>query len=160
MKSFALYLLLSGTLLLGFVSCASLDTTPEDPQVARLLGTRPLALQWISWDDFGEATVTRSGSGPLRIRGEQRGVGNEDYLTIDGTIREVTETGFTFEGTIVTKVSHNNGGEPFTREGVYHFGRYHDRGFWRLVEMENPEGHVDYVDIFDSLETAKAPPLD
>ena len=142
-------------------SCSTLDSSRDaiDPNVAQLLGKRPLSLQWISWDDFGEAEITR-GSDPstLTITGAQRSTENDDYLTIDGTISNVTDLGFTFNGVIVTKVSHNNGGEAFRREGTYRFGRYGDRRFWRLVERTNPEGHVDYVDLYEDMAAAKAPP--
>ena len=141
-------------------SCSTLDRgRSTNPHEKRLLGKRPISLQWISWDDFGEATVKRSESG-LTIKGEQRGSGDgsSDYLQIDGLITNVTASAFGFDGVIETRVSHNNGGEPYRREGTYTFRLYGNRGFWRLVEMDNPDGIVDYVDIFFDMQAAKAKP--
>ena len=113
-----------------------------------LLGQHRLSLQWISWDYFGKINVTES-NGTLLMKGEQKGRGNEDYLTVDGIITTVDAKEFAFKGTIVTKVSHNNNGEPCKREGEMTFRITGNRKYWRLKEMDSPcEEIVDYVDIF------------
>ena len=113
-----------------------------------LLGQHRLSLQWISWDYFGKANVTES-NGTLLIKGEQKGRGNEDYLTLDGAITMVDAKEFAFKGTIITKVSYNNNGEPCKREGEMTFRITGNRKYWRLKEMDSPcEQIVDYVDIF------------
>jgi len=53
---------------------------PIDPSTRdRLLGTHRLSLQWISWDCFGQATVTDR-SGTLHLEGAQTGRGNSDFV--------------------------------------------------------------------------------
>lgn len=114
----------------------------------RLLGAHRLSLQWISWDYFGRAVVTET-NGVLKINGEQKGRGNNDYLKIDGVITVVDTNEIKFDGTIVTKVSHINEGKPCTREGEMTFWITKNRKYWRLKEMDNPCDPVtDYVDIF------------
>lgn len=113
-----------------------------------LLGRHFFSLQWISWDHFGRVDVTEK-NGLLQIKGEQKGRDTDDYLTIDGVVTEVNRYDFKFRGKIVTKVSHNNEGEPCVREGEMTFKITGKRKYWRLQEMDSPcEGIVDYVDIF------------
>jgi len=124
----------------------------------QLLGRRPISLQWISWEDYGSADVTRAKDGTLRIKGGQTSQepGNDDYLRIDGHITRVTETGFSFDGEIESRVSYISDGQMYRRTGPQEFFLYRNRGFWRLRDMENAEGSVDYVDIYFDLETARA----
>jgi hypothetical protein len=118
------------------------------PAAKRLLGKHMFSLQWISWDYFGSATVTNS-QGVYRIKGEQKGRGNSDFVRINGTIGRIDAKEFTFNGTIITQVSHINGGEPCTREGEFTFKITGTRKYWRLQQMDNPCDPVtDYVDIF------------
>ena len=113
-----------------------------------LLGKHRFSLQWISWDYFGTATVTDK-KGVLYLKGEQKRRGGNDYLTIDGVITSIDEKEFKFNGTIVTKVSHINGGEPCTRTEEMTFAITKNRRYWRLQDMRNPcDDVLDYVDIF------------
>lgn len=115
-----------------------------------LLGRHRLALQWISWDYFGAATVTRRG-GMLYLKGRQdgRGASRGDYLTVDGRITRVSAKEFTFDGKIVTRISHINGGAPCVREGEMTFLITGARRYWRLQQMQNPcDEATDYVDVF------------
>lgn len=113
-----------------------------------LLGRHKLSLQWISWDYFGTATVT-NGRGVYKIKGEQKGRGNADFVKIDGVIKSIDAKEFVFDGKIITQVSHNNGGEPCTREGEFTFKITGKRKYWRLQQMDNPCDPVtDYVDVY------------
>lgn len=118
------------------------------PAARMLLGRHLMSLQWISWDYFGKATVTNT-RGVYRLKGEQKGRGNDDFVRVDGVIRSIDAKQFTFEGTIITQVSHINGGEPCTRDGEFVFRITGKRKYWRLMEMDNPcDGVTDYVDIY------------
>ena len=123
-------------------------TVVNDQQAKQqLLGLHRLSLQWVSWDQFGEANVVES-DGVLRITGEQ--ARDDDYVRMDGTIMQVDAKSFIFNGRIVTRVSHINEGQPCTRQGEMTFRMIGARKYWRLKEMENPCDRpvVDYVDIF------------
>jgi hypothetical protein len=114
----------------------------------RLLGSHLFSLQWISWDYFGKAVVTEQ-KGKLVLRGLQRAKDSKDFVKIDGVITEVDTKEFKFNGTIETKVSHNNNGEVCKREGEMTFKITQNRKYWRLQEMQSPCGiETDYVDIF------------
>jgi hypothetical protein len=113
-----------------------------------LLGKHMLSLQWISWDDFGTAEVKDS-LGAYGIKGWQKGKGNDDLLTIEGHIISIDAKQFVMEGTIVTKISHINGGQPCGRQGDFTFKITGKRKYWRLQEMDNPcDEATDYVDIY------------
>jgi hypothetical protein len=114
-----------------------------------LLGMHRMSLQWISWDVFGTVNVTDS-NGQMLIKGEQKGVDSpDDYLRIDGVIRQVDAKSFSFVGVISTRVSHINNGAPCERSGSMTFRIIGARKYWRLKEMENPCDRVtDYVDVY------------
>jgi hypothetical protein len=124
-------------------------TEVNNAQAAKmLLGRHKLSLQWISWDYFGTASVTNRG-GVYSLKGEQRGRGNKDFVTVDGTITSIAAKEFTFSGKIVTQISHINGGEPCTREGEFTFKITGKRKYWRMQEIDNPcDQAADYVDLY------------
>lgn len=128
---------------------AQQKTEIKDVRASRmLLGKHLFSLQWISWDHFGTAAVTND-RGVYRLKGEQKGRGDTDFVRIDGIVTRVEARSFTFEGTIETQVSHINGGEPCVREGEMTFRITGNRKYWRLQEMDNPcDGVVDYIDRF------------
>jgi len=136
-------------LLFSTIAAAQGRTVITDKQAARmLLGKHKLSLQWISWDYFGTATITNRG-GVYSIKGEQKGRENDDSLTITGRITSIDAKEFKFDGTIVTQISHINGGKPCERKGEMIFRITGKRKYWRLMEMGNPcDGVTDYVDIY------------
>lgn len=149
-KKFALCLV-SFILIATFSSLSQAQEKTEinDAVAAKmLLGRHMLSLQWISWDYFGAANVTKKG-GVYRIKGEQKGRGNDDLLRIDGVIKSIDAKEFVFDGTIITQISHINSGAPCTREGEFTFKITGKRKYWRLMQMDNPCDPVtDYVDVY------------
>jgi hypothetical protein len=141
---------LIGFLIFGLgLSALAQKTIVNNPRAkTMLLGRHRVSLQWISWNYFGAATVTQKG-GVLHLKGEQKQRGGTDFVKINGTITEINARDFMFNGTIITQVSHINGGKPCRREGEMTFKITGTRKYWRLMEMDNPcEGVTDYVDIF------------
>ncbi len=134
----------------GLVAVGQQRTDTHNSTAARMLvGRHKLSLQWVSWDYFGVAIVTNR-RGVYSIKGEQKGRGNNsDFVRIDGTITAIDAKDFIFRGTIITQVSHINGGEPCTRDGEFTFKITGKRRYWRLQQMDNPCDPVtDYVDIY------------
>ena len=137
--------------LVFFVPTPAQRTEVNDSAAARmLLGKHMFSLQWVSWDYFGVATVTNR-RGEYLIKGEQKGRGEQatDFVTINGVITAIDAREFKFSGTIVTQVSHINGGQPCVRDGEFTFKITGKRRYWRLQQMDNPCDPVtDYVDIY------------
>lgn len=123
-----------------------------------LVGNHMLSLQWISWNKFGKAVITKGATeGVYNISGKQDssccdeydGRNNGDFVSIEGTIRKIDDKQLVFNGKIITKVYHINGGQEVVREGEYIFLSTQGRKYWRLQDMENPADHCcDYVDIY------------
>lgn len=128
---------------------AQAKTDVNDRNAARmLLGKHKVSLQWISWDYFGTATATNK-AGVYSLKGEQKGRDNMDFLKVEGLITQINAKEFKFDGTIITQVSHINGGKPCERKGEMTFRITGKRKYWRLMEMDNPcEAVTDYVDIY------------
>ncbi|MEO7539345.1 MAG: hypothetical protein ABIV21_04920 [Pyrinomonadaceae bacterium] len=136
-------------LVLSLSALAQQKTVVRHAKAAKmLLGKHRVSLQWISWDHFGTATVVNR-SGDYRLKGEQRGRGSEDLLTVDGKITSIVAKRFVFVGKVVTQISHINGGKPCTREGEMTFKITGERKYWRMQEIDNPcDQAADYVDIY------------
>jgi hypothetical protein len=116
---------------------------------SQLLGPHKFQLHWISWNrwkDFASLTVVER-QGKLLIKGRQQKAG--DYLEIDGFASQIEDRQFNFEGTIITRVSYKNNGNPCRRDGTMTFKIVGKRRYWRLQEMQSPcDETTDYVDIF------------
>jgi acyl-CoA synthetase (AMP-forming)/AMP-acid ligase II len=114
-----------------------------------LLGAHKINLQWIGWEnwrEFGDLQVVDR-QGTLYMKGRQ--TKGSDYLEIDGEVVSIKAREFVFQGSIVTRVSHNNNGKPCERYGKMLFKITQNRKYWRLQEMQSPCGtETDYVDIF------------
>jgi len=143
---------------LGSVAVSSQDSnsnalskTQVDSASARsqLIGKHKFQLHWISWNrwkDFADLTIVER-QGKLLIKGRQQKGG--DYLEIDGFASQVEDKQFTFQGTIITRVSYKNNGNPCRRDGKMIFKITGKRKYWRLQEMQSPcDETTDYVDIF------------
>lgn len=131
------------------VAIAQQKTGVNDAKAAKmLLGKHKISLQWISWDYFGTANVTNKG-GVYRLKGEQKGRGSTDFVTVDGVITRIDAKEFKFDGKVVTQVSHINGGKPCERTGELTFRTTGTRKYWRMQQIDNPcDAVADYVDIF------------
>jgi hypothetical protein len=119
-------------------------------------GRHDFTLQWISWDEPGSVEVRPAADGWYSIKGGQKNRKNSDHITIDGLIKQVSETELLFKGEIRSVVASNNKGEPCVKKGEYIFKTTKNRKYWRMSagpsgqDMINCEGGLltDYVDIY------------
>ena len=128
-------------------------TSNLTPLERKVVGKHMLSLQWISWEYFGTANITKQADGTLRCTGEQLSRGDDshigDYLKIDGMVRIISELELEFTGTIRTKIYHINNGDEVVREGTFTFLSTQGRKYWRLQQMKNPADEcTDYIDIY------------
>lgn len=115
-----------------------------------VLGKHPLTLQWISWDYSGVINIQKE-NGVIKVSGTQLGRGDQanDYLKVSGTLTIVNELHIKINGTIETKISHINNGNPCVRNGEFNFKSTSGRQYWRMQEWVSPCDNVtDYVDIY------------
>ena len=118
-------------------------------QSPSILGHHKLSLQWISWDYFGDAEITKSASGEMWIQGEQKSKENSDKLSIYGSLEQISPTHLRFKGQILIEVSGIANSAPCMRYGDFNFKSTAGRKYWRLQEMDNPcDSVTDYVDIY------------
>ena len=114
-----------------------------------ILGRHMCSLQWISWKDFGSVRFFEDEKGRIVCKGGQESKKNYDYLKIDGFVTILITHEIHITGSIITKVSHINGGKPVERKGTYRFTIAGARRYWRMQEMDNPmDNCCDYVDIY------------
>jgi hypothetical protein len=113
-------------------------------------GKHDFTLQWISWDEPGSVMIQPAEDGWYSIEGGQKSQRNNDYITITGGIKKVSETELLFKGEIKSVVASNNGGKPCIKTGSKIFKTTQNRKYWRLQDMINCEGGLltDYVDIY------------
>ena len=131
------------------------DETPAPPQKVKadvekkVLGTHLLSLQWISWEYFGKVKITKAGDNQYRCVGEQKSKEHPgDFLKLDGYISIIDGLHLQLIGTITTKIYHLNNGEEYVRNGKFDFKSTQGRQYWRMQQMDGPDGVTDYVDIY------------
>ena len=93
--------------------------------------------------------MSRTRAANIVSKGEQKGRGSTDFVTVDGVITRIDAKEFKFDGKVVTQVSHINGGKPCERTGELTFRITGTRKYWRMQQIDNPcDAVADYVDIF------------
>ena len=118
-----------------------------------VLGNHVLTLQWLSFHKgIGKATIYKKG-GKIFIEGCQKEnyEGHLNYMSIQGTIRIISPSELEFEGKIITKINDINSGVPYERNGKFLLKARGSRKYWRMQNMEQPDGNftvTDYIDIF------------
>ncbi|WP_048511920.1 hypothetical protein [Chryseobacterium sp. FH2] len=86
--------------------------------------------------------------------------GERDHYTLSGNIKSaknnvdikgfmavVSDKHMNFTGEITQSISENNNGKPYTRKGTKTFMSQDGGKTWRLQDMVNGSGFVDYIDI-------------
>ncbi|MBB4807626.1 hypothetical protein HNP38_002932 [Chryseobacterium defluvii] len=71
----------------------------------------------------------------------------KDRITIDGYMKVVSDKHMNFTGTISESISENDNGKPYSRKGTRTFLSKDGGKSWRLQDMVNGSGFVDYIDI-------------
>ena len=129
---------------------ANKSQSPSQPDGQLKPGKHQFTLQWISWDEPGSVMIQPAEDGWFSIEGQQKSRKNNDYITINGLIKQISASELQFKGEIKSVVETVNGGEPCVRTGTKIFKTTKNRKYWRLQDMINCEGGMltDYVDIY------------
>jgi hypothetical protein len=118
-----------------------------------VLGNHVLTLQWLSFHKgVGKASIYKKG-GKIFIDGYQKEnyQGHLNLMSIQGTIRIISRSELEFEGKIITKIHDINSGVPYERNGKFLLKARGSRKYWRMQNMEQPDGNfmiTDYIDIY------------
>lgn len=80
-----------------------------------------------------------------KVSGEIRS--GKDYVTIDGTANVVSDKHVNFSGNITQSISENDNGKPYVRNKPKTFMSKDGGKTYRLQDMVNGSGFVDYIDI-------------
>ena len=116
----------------------------SEADAQRLLHNKGVTLQWIDWNTRGTAVVSPR-DGLWTLRAAQ--AGGKGRLFLDGTITEIGEGYFTFDGTI--RISDTpDPGRQCENTKSWHFAVTQNRPYYRLREFEWCDGLTDYVDIY------------
>lgn len=117
--------------------------TPETSTAKDLSGKHSLTLHWVSWDKPGIITFKKTGDKTYKVSGKQSI--KDQYVTIEGKITQISPLELQFEGTVITN---NNLDGKCVKTGPQLFLSTKGRKYWRMQNMENCNGAVDYIDIY------------
>lgn len=122
----------------------------HDAVTTKVLGTHPFSDQWISWDYFGQVTISEDNNGKLKISGRQTGRGEDagEYCIIEGSIKIINANHLEFYGLIIERTK-DCGPTEIRRNGTFNFMATDGRQYWRCQEMESfCPGAATYLDIY------------
>lgn len=71
----------------------------------------------------------------------------KNFVDIKGTAVVVSPKHMNFTGEITQSITENDNGKPYTRKGTKTFLSKDNGKTWRLQDMVNGSGFVDYIDI-------------
>ena len=95
----------------------------------------------------GKVTFTKmdGNNDEYKINGEVRS--GKNYAAINGSGIRVSRKHLNFTGEITQSIGEYNNGKTFTRKGTKTFLSKDGGKTWRLQDMVNSAGFVDYIDI-------------
>jgi hypothetical protein len=143
------------------LSAATMHAQTQTPALGAKLreGKHAFSLQWLTKDakGFGTAIVKKVGDNQFTIKGEQRQkTGTPDaqknFITIEGTLKQLTPTELLFVGNITYRVNVNNNGQPCSKSGqqIFKATATTNNKLWRLQDKSNCGGGliVDNIDLY------------
>ena len=71
----------------------------------------------------------------------------KNYVTLKGFVMVISAKSMNFTGEITQSISENDNGKPYTRKGTKTFLSKDGGKTYRLQDMVNGSGFVDYIDI-------------
>ncbi|MGB3167003.1 MAG: hypothetical protein WBA68_09540 [Alteraurantiacibacter sp.] len=113
----------------------------------RLRGNSGITLQWIGWDERGNANVATGDNGTWVLRAVQEDESRNAMLVLNGEITEIGSDYFLFDGTVTIRNA-PDAGRLCTQDKIWRFGITQSRQYWRLREFEWCDGLTDYIDIY------------
>lgn len=72
----------------------------------------------------------------------------KNYIKIEGELKMVSEEFMNFKGKITQSIQENDNGKIDVRTKKTTFAKKGNAKYWRLQNMMNQSGFVDYIDIY------------
>lgn len=162
-------ILIAGAIATLFVSCSKKETQSTSNQVdsIKIVDSINAARTKIndsiknknSFEDFsgthkfthnlikisGSVNFKKMGRDDYDVSGSVKS--GKDFVTIQGTAVVVSSKHMNFTGEIKQSISENDNGKSYTRKGTKTFLSKDGGKTWRLQDMVNGSGFVDYIDI-------------
>lgn len=112
----------------------------------RLKQNSGITLQWIGWENRGDAAISADTFGTYRLYGRQTGPEGE-LLIVLGKITEIGDGYFILDGIIQIANAPDDGRECHANK-EWRFAVTQGRKYYRLREFEWCDGLTDYIDIY------------
>lgn len=93
----------------------------------------------------GSVDFRKTGGDSYDVSGSVKS--GKDFVTMEGSAVVVSPKHMNFTGEIKQSISENDNGKPYTRKGTKTFLSKDGGKTWRLQDMVNGSGFVDYIDI-------------
>lgn len=106
----------------------------------------PHQLKHSSIGKSGEIRLKNIGRDLYEISGGAKS--GKNYIKIEGEFKMVSEEFMNFKGKITQSIQENENGKPDVRTKKTTFAKKGNAKYWRLQNMMNQSGFVDYIDIY------------
>lgn len=97
-------------------------------------------------DNPGSVHFKKTGRDLYQISGGAKS--GKNYVKIEGELKMVSEEFLNFDGKITQSIQENDNGKTDLRTKKSTFAKKGNNKFWRLQNMQNSSGFVDYIDIY------------
>lgn len=97
-------------------------------------------------DNAGNVHFKKIGRDLYQISGGAKS--GKNYVKIEGELKMVSEEFLNFDGKITQSIQENDNGKTDLRTKKTTFAKKGKNKFWRLQNMQNSSGFVDYIDIY------------
>lgn len=106
----------------------------------------PHQLKHSSIGKTGEIELKNIGRDLYEISGGAKS--GKNYIKIEGELKMVSEEFMNFNGKITQSIQENDNGKIDVRTKKTSFAKKGNAKYWRLQNMMNQSGFVDYIDIY------------
>lgn len=94
----------------------------------------------------GEIVLKKIGRDLYHVSGGAKA--GKDYVKIEGELNMVSQDYLNFEGKIIQSIAENENGKLDVRKKKTSFAKKGNSNYFRLQNMTNNQGFIDYIDLY------------